>query len=85
MASKLPIGQGKFITTAGRATFVKSVIASQAIYPLTVLPVPKGILKTMLKLERAFLWAASDKVSGGKCKVKWDVVCTQRAWEVLGS
>jgi hypothetical protein len=36
MASKLPIGQGKLITTAGRATFVKSIIASQAIYPLTV-------------------------------------------------
>jgi hypothetical protein len=51
MESKLPLGQGKYITTAERAELVKSVITSQAIYPLTVLPVPKGILKAMTKLE----------------------------------
>jgi hypothetical protein len=51
MESKLPLGQGKYITTAERADLVKSVITSQAIYPLTVLPVPKGILKAMTKLE----------------------------------
>jgi hypothetical protein len=31
MASKLPIGQEKYVTTAGRASLIKSVIASQAI------------------------------------------------------
>jgi hypothetical protein len=70
MASKLPLGQGKYVTTAGRVELVKSVVTSQAIYPLTVLPVPRDILKAMTKLERAFVWAASDKVSKGKCKVK---------------
>jgi hypothetical protein len=65
MATKLPLGQGKYIITAGRVELVKSVITSQAIYPLTVLPMPKEILKVMTKLERAFVWAASDKVSGG--------------------
>jgi hypothetical protein len=83
MASKLPLGQGKYITTAGRVELIKSVITSQAIYPLTVLPVPKGILKAMTKLERAFVRAASDKVSGGKCKVKWDVVCSPKNMEAL--
>jgi hypothetical protein len=68
MATKLPLGQGKYITTAGRVELVKSVITSQAIYPLTVLPMPKGILKAMMKLEHAFVWEASDKVSGGNAK-----------------
>ena len=27
------------------------------------------------KLRRAFLWAGSDSVSGGKCLVKWSLVC----------
>jgi hypothetical protein len=70
MASKLPIGQGNIITTARRATLLKYVTTCQAIYPLAALPLPKGILKAIIKLMRAFFWAASDKVSGDKCKVK---------------
>jgi hypothetical protein len=42
MASKLPMGQGKFVTTAGRTALIKSVIASQAIYPLTALAPPEA-------------------------------------------
>jgi hypothetical protein len=68
MASKLSLGQGKYVTTARRVQLVKSVITSQDIYPLTVLPLPKGILKAMTELERAFVWAASGKVSGGNAK-----------------
>jgi hypothetical protein len=84
MASKLPIGQGKYVTTAGRAALIRSVIVSIALYPLTVLPNPKGILEAINKLERAFLWATSDKVSGGKCKVKWDIVCKPKNMGRLG-
>jgi hypothetical protein len=69
------LGQGKYVNTAGRVELVKSVITSQAIYPLTILSMPKEILKAMTKLEHAFVWAASDEVSRGKCKVKWEVVC----------
>ena len=27
------------------------------------------------RLRRAYLWAGSDKVSGGKCKINWEQVC----------
>jgi hypothetical protein len=50
------------LTTAGRASLIKFATTSQAIYPFTALPPPKGIMKAILKLERAFLWTASDKV-----------------------
>jgi hypothetical protein len=57
MASKLSIGQGKYATTDGRSALIRFVIASIALYSLAV-PLPKGILKAISKLERAFLWAA---------------------------
>ena len=75
VASKLVPWHGKNIATAGRGTLVKSVITSQAIYHLTPLVIPSSILLSVNKLERAFLWAAADKVSGGQCKVNWKIVC----------
>jgi hypothetical protein len=35
MENKLPIGQRKYVTTTGGMTLIKSVTASQEIYPLT--------------------------------------------------
>jgi hypothetical protein len=74
-ARKIPSWNGKLVTMAGRTTLVKSVLASQSIYHLTSLDVPSGSMLNMKKIERAFLWAGTDKVSGGKYKVNWEVVC----------
>jgi hypothetical protein len=78
MASKLPIGQEKYVTTIERVSLVKFIIASKSIYPLTVLSLPLGILKAISKLECAYIWTVTDKVSSAKCKVKWDVVCAPK-------
>jgi hypothetical protein len=50
---------------AGRATLVKSVLTRIAIYCITVLNVSVEVLMKIDNIRRAFLWAASDKVSGG--------------------
>jgi hypothetical protein len=41
-------------------------------------------MKSILKFKRAFLWAASDKVSSRKCKVKWELVPHPKNMSGLG-
>jgi hypothetical protein len=74
-AGKLPTWNGKYIAMAGRASLIKSVIASQAIYYLTPLALPPGTLKFINKLERAFLWSDKDKTNDANCKINWEAVC----------
>jgi hypothetical protein len=60
---------------ARRSNLVKSVLTSIAIYFITILDVPMEVLMKISSLRRAFLWVGCDKVTGGKCKLIWDLVC----------
>jgi hypothetical protein len=48
-----------------------------------VLDVPLEVLMKIYSNRRAFLWEASDKVSGGKCKVNWKHVFKPKDYEGL--
>ena len=75
VAGKIPTWNGNLITSVGRSSLVKSVLTSQAIYYLNPLMIPPGTIEYLNKVERDFLWAGKEKVTGAQCKVNWETVC----------
>lgn len=68
---KLSSWSGRSMTVAGRLTLVKSVLTSQPVYLLTALKAPKEIMKLIDAKRKQFLWAGTENITGGKCKVNW--------------
>jgi hypothetical protein len=71
IAAKLCGWNGRNLNHAGRLVLVKFVLTSQAVYFLTALKAPKETLKEIDAKRKQFLWAGTEKLTGGKCKVNW--------------
>ncbi|XBI07396.1 hypothetical protein VPH35_135309 [Triticum aestivum] len=66
--------QHGLVTTAGRLIPIKTVKAAKLIHHLLVTEAPAWVLGSMEKWERAFFWAGTDEINGGKCLVTWSKV-----------
>jgi hypothetical protein len=63
------------LSQGGRLVLINVVLDALPAFNVGALELPPGILASLDKLRRAFLWAASDRISGAQCLVSWDTVC----------
>jgi hypothetical protein len=75
MANERVTWDGNNINVVGRGALVSSVLTFQAIFHLIPLNILPGCLVSTNKIEHAFLWAGTKEVTGGKCKLNWEMVC----------
>ena len=74
----------KWLPIASRLILVRVVLSALPTFQLLAIDMPKWIIKEIDRMRRAFLWYASDKTSGGKCLVRWTMVCTPPIYGGLG-
>ena len=68
--------KGRLMNLAGRRILVRSILSALPTFAMTVLRLPKKLLKDIDKARRRFLWARDEELSGGKCKVNWKTACS---------
>lgn len=82
--SRLAGWKGKLMNLAGRRVLVRAVLSALPTFALTVLKVPKKILREVDKARRRFLLAQDEVLTGGKCKIAWNKACSPVARGGLG-
>jgi hypothetical protein len=73
IGARLPGWKGRFLSTTGRETMVKTVLSAQPIYHMTAFPEHKWLIKEIDRLRRSFLWRGEtpNKVYGGHSIINW--------------
>ncbi|GJY65054.1 ribonuclease H-like domain-containing protein [Tanacetum coccineum] len=66
--------KNKFLSFAGRAQLVRSVLSSMHIYWASMFILPSSLILELEQLMRGFLWCQGE-MKKGKAKVAWEVVC----------
>ncbi|GKV24214.1 hypothetical protein SLEP1_g33851 [Rubroshorea leprosula] len=64
---KLASWKGRHLSLAGRVTLINSVLSSLLVFLMSVYLIPKGILKSIDKIHRSFLWGRE----GVEKKINW--------------
>ena len=83
VAKRIASWKKAFLSRGGRVTLIQSVFAALPIYYLSLFKAPIGVLNTLEKLMRDFLWDGGDLV-GGEHLVDWEVVCRAKEKGGLG-
>lgn len=75
MDRRLAGWRGLLLSLAGRAILVRAVLRALPLYAMSALLLPLRTIQDIDSRCRAFFWVGQDTITGGQCKVAWDVVC----------
>lgn len=83
MKRRLSTWKRRFLSKGGRITLINSVLNYIPIYYLSFFKIQKLVLKTLIKIQREFLWGGRlDRK--GIAWVKWKRVCDRKENKGLG-
>ncbi|GKV26407.1 hypothetical protein SLEP1_g35721 [Rubroshorea leprosula] len=80
---KLASWKGRHLSFGGRITLINSVLSSLPVFLMSVYLIPKGILLSIDKIRKSFLWGGG----GDERKinwVKWEKICKRKEEGGLG-
>lgn len=69
VAARISGWKGQMLNAAGRTALIKATMSAIPIHTSIALCLSPWAIETIDKLRRAFIWAGSDSVAGGRCKV----------------
>lgn len=84
IAARIPTWKSGLLTHAGRVLLTKVTLSAILVHISIACYLSAWAVNQIDKRRRAFLWAGTESVSGGKCKVAWTVVCRPTCLGGLG-
>jgi hypothetical protein len=83
LKSRLYSWRNRYVSLGGRVVLINSVLAAIPIFYLSFLKMPTSVWRTLIAIQRHFLWggaSAKRKI----CWVKWEDVCRLKNQGGLG-
>ena len=84
IAARIPTWKAGLLSNVGRTLLTKVTLSAIPVHLSIASCLSKWVVNQIDKRRRAFLWAGTSSVAGGKCKVAWPIVCRPSGLGGLG-